>query len=282
MRDRLRQLASLTVAALALGYFVAFVTRTVTRTDIGVLTSGPAIAAILLAALGSAITVPVTALAWHQLLRPWSVTASLRELVVILSLSQMAKYLPGNIGHHLARSAMALRAGVPGRAVAATMALEPLWMAAVAVSLGSLGLGLGGRLPALLLVGVASVTTLGIVAVRQKAPAGVYGFNFLVLGLGLFLLARALGQPSLGRLPTFVGSFALAWVAGFVVPGAPAGLGIREGLLVALLTPSLGPVTMPTVLGFRIATTLGDLVSFIAAAVLRSRRPAGSGSVGGV
>jgi hypothetical protein len=281
MRDRLRQLASLTIAALALGYFVAFVTRTVTRTDISALASGPALAAILLAALGSAVTVPLTALAWHHLLRPWSVKASLRELIVILSISQMAKYLPGNIGHHLARSAMALRAGVPARAVAATMALEPLWTAAVAVSLGSLGLGLS-RLPALLLVGVVSATTLGVVAVRQKAPAGVYGFNFLLLGLGLFLLARALAQPSLGSLPTFVGSFALAWVAGFVVPGAPAGLGIREGLLVALLTPSLGPVTMPTVLGFRIATTLGDLVSFIAASVLQSRQPAGSSSAGGV
>ncbi|MDQ3137250.1 MAG: hypothetical protein M3Q93_06655 [Gemmatimonadota bacterium] len=267
------------IAALTLGYFVVFVTRTVTRTDIGTLATGPANGAILLAALGSAVTVTLTAVAWHQLLRPWCVTASVRDLAVILGQSQMAKYLPGNFGHHLARSALTLRAGVPVHAVAATMAMEALWTAAVAVSLGSLGLGLSGHPPALLLAGAAGVITLGVVAVRQRAPAGVYGLNFLVLGLALFLVARALAQPSLMSLPAFVGSFAIAWVAGFVVPGAPAGLGVREGLLVALLTPSLGLATMPTILGFRIATTLGDLISFVAASVLRNRQLVGSDSV---
>jgi uncharacterized membrane protein YbhN (UPF0104 family) len=45
---------------------------------------------------------------------------------------------------------------------------------------------------------------------------------------------------ALGLVPVVIASVALATVAGFVVAVLPGGLGVREGVLMAALTPALG------------------------------------------
>jgi uncharacterized membrane protein YbhN (UPF0104 family) len=60
--------------------------------------------------------------------------------------------------------------------------------------------------------------------------------------------------------------FALCWVAGFVVPGAPAGLGVREALFIRLFAPGIGEgVAACVAVAYRIITTLGDLLTFLVA-----------------
>jgi uncharacterized membrane protein YbhN (UPF0104 family) len=57
--------------------------------------------------------------------------------------------------------------------------------------------------------------------------------------------------------------FALAWVLGFVVPGAPGGIGIREAVFVGLYSQVLGEgVVIGLALVLRIITSMGDLLSF--------------------
>jgi uncharacterized membrane protein YbhN (UPF0104 family) len=59
-------------------------------------------------------------------------------------------------------------------------------------------------------------------------------------------------------------AFALAWVVGFVTPGAPAGLGVREAVLLLLLAHGMGAANASLlILTLRIATTLGDMLCFI-------------------
>lgn len=61
----------------------------------------------------------------------------------------------------------------------------------------------------------------------------------------------------------FVGAFAVSWIAGFVVPGAPAGLGVRELVLTAWLGDALPATTVVVlVLALRVATTIGDAINF--------------------
>ncbi len=59
--------------------------------------------------------------------------------------------------------------------------------------------------------------------------------NWLLLGIGFFLMVRSLVYLDWGLLPFVTGSFAFALVAGLLAVFAPAGLGVREGILMALL-----------------------------------------------
>ena len=59
---------------------------------------------------------------------------------------------------------------------------------------------------------------------------------------------------------------------GFLTPGAPSGIGIREALLVYFLGPELGAAQAIVIAAlFRVATISGDLL-FWAVCGLRGRR----------
>jgi uncharacterized membrane protein YbhN (UPF0104 family) len=61
----------------------------------------------------------------------------------------------------------------------------------------------------------------------------------------------------------FIGAFASSWLLGFLAPGAPAGLGVREAALALWLEPALGaPSAVLLIVLLRVATTLGDLGNF--------------------
>jgi uncharacterized membrane protein YbhN (UPF0104 family) len=107
----------------------------------------------------------------------------------------------------------------------------------------------------------------------QLGLAGLYGMNFVLAGLSLLVIARVLGiDASLGLM---IGAFALAWVAGFVVPGPPAGLGVREAVLIALTQGAIDATAASQLfVAHRIATTLADVAAFaLGAWLLRGNRP---------
>jgi len=55
--------------------------------------------------------------------------------------------------------------------------------------------------------------------------------------LAILLWGLAGSWPSgVWRVPAGV---AVAWIAGYVIPGAPAGLGVREAVLTAFLSPHI-------------------------------------------
>jgi uncharacterized membrane protein YbhN (UPF0104 family) len=71
--------------------------------------------------------------------------------------------------------------------------------------------------------------------------------------------------------PAVVGGVALATVAGFAVAVLPGGLGVREGVLMTVLTPALGADTaVIAALALRLTWVLAEL---IAAAVFALVRP---------
>jgi hypothetical protein len=84
-------------------------------------------------------------------------------------------------------------------------------------------------------------------------------------------LAAAVAVTAVGWIPTALAvnlltgttiagglaAYAFAWLVGFLVPLAPGGLGLRDGLLAASLGPGAAVV-------LRIAATLGEVVAFAA------------------
>ncbi|MEW5833881.1 MAG: hypothetical protein AB1832_02350 [Pseudomonadota bacterium] len=94
---------------------------------------------------------------------------------------------------------------------------------------------------------------------------GFYASSYVLIGIGLWAVAHTLagGTAAVPGILFFVGAFASSWILGFVAPGAPAGLGIREAVLSAWLSGVLAPANVVLlVVMLRIATTLGDLLNF--------------------
>ena len=95
---------------------------------------------------------------------------------------------------------------------------------------------------------------------------------FLYVGAIADMLAGGVAGAEESRFWTLTGIFALAWVAGFLTPGAPGGLGVREAILVAALDPIYGgaPALAVTVC-LRLVTTAGDGTGFLAGLVAQRR-----------
>ena len=66
------------------------------------------------------------------------------------------------------------------------------------------------------------------------------------------------------RIGLVTAAFALSWLVGFLAPGAPAGLGVREGIMVVLLSGAADNAQLLVfVLLARLVTMLGDACNFL-------------------
>jgi uncharacterized membrane protein YbhN (UPF0104 family) len=70
----------------------------------------------------------------------------------------------------------------------------------------------------------------------------------------------------------FSSCYALAWLLGFIVPGAPGGIGIREAVFVSLFGHALGDgLAAGVAIALRLMTTISDLLTFVIATWLRKK-----------
>lgn len=298
--------------------FVLYAIRTLRGQDLSQYVSGSAMAGIGFAALGYSLIVPLSALAWRRLLNDMGVARSWGELSIIMSVTQLAKYIPGNVGQHIGRAAMSLARGIPLRPYGISVLCEAVLAVLAAIVTGIVGCGLAGmntgvlkghgamELPAILILAGAFVLAAILgrrmlpVLLHRLAPKldldsahnvmprkGVlayallfYVLNYLVFGAGITIMVLMLLPAQHAQWLLLTGCFALAWVIGFFAPGAPAGLGVREGLMLALLQfVYTRPDALLIVIALRLATTVGDILCFLggSAALFSSGwRPRGS------
>lgn len=285
--------------------FVFYAARTLKGQDLSQYMSMSAIAGIAIGALSYSLIIPISALAWQRLLTDIGVLRKWAELGIIMATTQLAKYIPGNVGQHIGRAAMSVSRGIPLRPYSVSVVSEMVLAVLAAAITGFAGCGLAGMgagtwqkhstvaMPfiAILACGFVFTITMG----RRLAPRVLrrlasrendgavevvlpengtlafafvaYVFNYVVFGTGIMVMVMLLlpGRDAPWLLLT--GCFALAWVIGFFAPGAPAGMGVREGLLLALLQFTYSqPDALLIVIALRLATTVGDILCFIAGA----------------
>ena len=69
------------------------------------------------------------------------------------------------------------------------------------------------------------------------------------------------------------GAFLFAWIIGFITPGAPGGIGIRESVMLLVSAQEYAQAVMLFVLVTRLASILADVLAFlIGTAFGRARR----------
>ena len=214
------------------------------------------------------------ALAWWSLLKHFGASTSRRWAISAYGISQIARYVPGNIFHLVGRQAIGMAAGVAGWPLAksAVWELGLISLAGGLLSLVTLPL-LVPSLPVKAMV-ILFVAVVGIVAVllwRFLGPLVAQAFGWYVgfltltgmLFVGLIeMLAENFGGVGVDWL-LLGGAYVLAWLAGLVTPGAPAGLGVRELVLLFLLKGAVGEadLLLAVVLG-RLVTVGGDFLFF--------------------
>lgn len=228
---------------------------------------------------------------WSWILRELNQPASGSWGVLVYLKTNIAKYLPGNVWHLYGRIMAAKNAGFPTGAATLSVVLEPLLMAAAALTIALLSLRSSSWwLQTLSLLGVLLaihprfLNPLLKLASRIKTsrmkdksaeqpsmtPAlRLKRYPFLPLlgelifiglrGVGFLLTVLVLMPVSLSQLPAIFSAFSFAWLLGLVIPGAPGGIGVFEATAIALLNSQLAPaVILGSVALYRLISTLAE------------------------
>jgi len=82
------------------------------------------------------------------------------------------------------------------------------------------------------------------------------------------LLAQAIQVPVPPDIVRLTSYAAISWSIGFVSPGAAAGIGVRETILILLLAGAVEPAPATSAaVAYRLVTTLGDLITWALAGI---------------
>lgn len=248
--------------------------------------------------------------AWHIMLRGMGASSQLLPAVGVVTLSQFAKYLPGNVGHLALRVVMGQRLGLAASRVMATLVLEAALLictAGAAAVLLMLVAPTGPTLPEDYRVwiagGFAAAASVVVVALGLRAVpwhrifsrsdrlnelaslvrSGALGPRSVLSCVLLYATSLSAGGVALDMVAVQIcgaeshlvmasATFAAAWAVGFVVPGAPGGLGPRDATMVLLLGGVYGPgeAVLATAF-FRLVSSAGDCVAFLVGGFLRLR-----------
>lgn len=261
--------------------------------------------------LSVATGVVIYALACIPLARAWmSIVVSLEGnrhlpcgLQLIYAKSQIGKYIPGNVAHIVGRHVIARERGYGHRALAYSTFYEIFGLLSAAGLVASVALLFSGRdlmgqYPLIVAApALACLLPAYFLAHRQAArlrplqpflpptasadlrgqlvsPYLNYLAFFLLAGSTLAILTWPTGAAVSGQNYLYIGlAFAASWTLGFLTPGAPSGIGIREAVLIYILSPVIGaPDAVVISILFRLVTVGGDLLYWLAVEGWQRRR----------
>lgn len=264
----------------------------------------------------SVIVILIGGYAWFLLLRASGEQTTTIDALVIFSLAQFAKYIPGNVAHHAGRIALSKMRGFEISRVMFTMTLEIGWLI-VAASILSVfwlifmgnnlfrySLPLPNTFQLFIAISIAIAFPLlarWILINWHPGPLGkffghatvntpptsllicclfLYSLGFVLMGIASDILAQGLFRVADHHIGLLTGTFAIAWLAGFLAPGAPAGLGVREIILLKALDHFYGTgVAAGITVSLRVITLIADCIIFSTALMVKQKLSISFGEV---
>lgn len=228
-------------------------------------------------AAGGAILVA----AWRNLLFHFGCNVEWGSALRIYGTTQLGKYVPGNIFQLASRQAVGMAAGLSAWPLAKATAWEIGLLAVAGVTCGTLIVpaaspGLTQVDAVLAFVASTSVVAIAIYYYWGRGTAlafGCYTGFLLVSGIMFFavfamLFGRWNGVPGI----VFCGAYLVGWLVGFLTPGAPGGLGVREVVVLFLLKGYLSETDLLLAIAItRSVTVIGDVLLFVAVTLLVKR-----------
>ena len=253
---------------------------------------------ILVASLITIATYAYMVYTWTRTMRWWGATLGFREAWRIWALSNLARFIPGGVWQFAGIAGLAARAGTSPIAATGGVVLQQLvvlasGIAVTAAFLPSLALrAFPVSYPVAVVIAVAGLALLALLlphgaAVMQRVTARFFSRTvlfpsmraasvaryalalivpWLAYGIAFWLFARGIVGSRAPGLPLSIASFTAAYVWGIIWVPVPAGLGVREAALVALLSPGIGAdVAVILAIGSRIWLTAVEILgAFVA------------------
>lgn len=245
-----------------------------------------------------AILVVALAIIFYLLLKIFSSdNISPQGSIFIYCKSNLYKYLPGNVFHYIGRNQIAVDNETSHSGPVAATIAEMLLLTIAALITAIVFAGQHAVkwsvdnysahqiiiyfvLMFLVLLGVVILYS---VISKRKLTAGnikpansiqftvairylmMYVIYFVINGVMFIMLLHSVGgELSNDLFFPVIGMYTLSWMIGFITPGVPAGLGIREAIMSALLIGLVeAEFVISAVVIYRIITILGDVVAFI-------------------
>lgn len=245
---------------------------------------------------------------WQWILALFNIKLPTIKIISIYLITNIKKYLPGNIWHFYGRVNAIHKQGYNLSVSTITVVIEPLLMAASALLITIISASLGLRNSAsslsvfsmqilgliIVLIGIHPLiinpvlTKLSRVKIKDKekiTDIKLTKYPLLpLIGEAIFLLLRgtaflctlnALMSVKLTLIPQVLSVFSFAWLLGLIVPGAPGGMGVFEATAIASLDATEFPqgVILAVVALFRLSSILAELLSaFLAWLLIRQFR----------
>ncbi len=205
--------------------------------------------------------------AWWLLLKIFGYRIPIAKSGEVWFLSEMTRYIPGNVWSFLSRTYLADKEKIPKRITLASLTIEIIFLVGTSLVFGAIFVLLVPTqahyvrwlfllvLPLLLvllfprLLGIYINKLLFLI--KRPSITFIASRAELLIILGTFLLAwLAYGAGSYLVMLSFVGhlvpsfwlfvaGFVLAWLVGYLSFVTPMGLGVREGFLILILSPFL-------------------------------------------
>lgn len=217
-----------------------------------------------------------------------------KEARAVYAKANIGKYLPGNVMHYVERNLFASDLGISQQRIALSSVAEIVCQLAAAFIMALLtsyrfllsaaAEVFGGKnIIYIVIMAVAlSVFLWGIFVFRKKVKAlfGEFGAKsflktlittlikyMLTLWLLGFIMAVLYGYMSgnteLHTSNLIISCYVIAWVLGFVTPGASGGIGVREVVIIFLLGPVVGKDLVLTLsVVHRLITIIGDFLCY--------------------
>lgn len=202
----------------------------------------------------------------------------------IISLSQIAKYLPGNIGHFVGRFYLAKKI-LSKQDIIYTIFIENIIFISVSLLLGFgyiyyfdytryINLNEFSFSAFILIFSIISISIflkylkpkINLLKIKFLNIIKIF-FIFLTMsfigGLSIYILINLIIETNNISYLQCVTGFSLSFLIGFIMPGAPAGIGVREYTFVLLFSPFLGEIyALEIIIIFRIITIISDILLF--------------------
>lgn len=240
----------------------------------------------------------VLALAWGRWIVFFSSSkVNYSDAITIYGKSGIGKYLPGNVMHYVERNLFAAEYGLSQKKIAFSSVMEIAGqiVSAIVVSAFLLPMSYKRRIADVLHIDYKTVGmivllcfAIALIAVvllikKTKLRELLNGYKLsdfiftsvsallagiiclLLNGGGMCALWIGLSEniPEPADIMLVLSSFSSAWVCGFVIPGAPGGIGVREAILTVLLEGVMeGPILAFLVIAHRVVCIIGDFMIY--------------------
>ncbi|MET3075719.1 hypothetical protein ABXV16_08170 [Pantoea leporis] len=215
----------------------------------------------------------LNAVSWKHNLRHCGAEISIIDSIYIYGISQLAKYLPGNIFQFAGRQAL----GMSKKINAKTLVKSTFWelfmlcfggcilsMFMISVLIPNISSAL--LISMCLILVLLYFSGLKVAFSTSLATSALINLIFTFFsGVFFLMILKTLKIPinSLSELE-IIGAFIFAWLIGLITPGAPAGVGIREVILLYLFKDSIDDANLLlAILLGRIMTISGDFIFYL-------------------